>query len=159
MLASKPLRLVIIAIPALVALVLLLYPTDENRVREAADALLDGANQGDAALAAALRKYAAPQVSVTVAELSEPLQGREALMAAVAQARAFGQKPRFRADAVDVTVEGNRARVNADLVAALEQATIAPRHAVALFEKHDGRFQLVSAEIGATRRDEPEARP
>ena len=159
MLASKPARFAIIAVPALLALVLLLYPTDESRVRESAEALLEGANQGDAALASALQRYAVPQVSVSVAELAEPLQGREALTAALAQAHAFGQKPRFRADAIDVTVEGNRARVNADLVAALEQATIAPRHAVALFEKHDGRFQLVSAEIGATRRDEPEARP
>jgi hypothetical protein len=159
MLASKPARLVIIAVAALVALVLLLYPTDEAGVRESAEALLEGANQGDAALASALRRYAVPQVSVSVAELPEPLEGREALIAALARARALGQKPRFRADAVDVTVEGNRARVNADLVAALEQATIAPRHAVALFEKRDGRFQLVSAEIGPTRRDEPEARP
>jgi hypothetical protein len=159
MLASKRLRFIVIALPGLFALSLLLYPTDESRVREAADALLSGANQGDAALAAALEKYAVPRVSVTVAELPEPLEGRESLVGAVTAARAFGQKPRFRADAVEVTVEGNRARVNADLVAALEQATIAPRHAVALFEKHDGRFQLVSAEIGATRRDEPEARP
>lgn len=159
MLASKPARLVIIAVAASLALVLLLYPTDESRVRESAEALLEAANQGDAALASALQRHAVPQVSVSISELSEPLQGREALSAALARARAFGQKPRFRADAVDVTVEGNRARVNADLVAALEQATIAPRHAVAVFEKHDGRFQLVSAEIGATRRDEPEARP
>lgn len=159
MLASKPLRLAAILIPAALALLLLVYPTDEKRVREAADALLSGANQGDAALATALRLYAAPQVSVSVAELSTPLEGREALQSAVTQARAFGQKLRFRADAVEITVEGNRARVNADLVAALEQASIAPRHAVALFEKHDGRFQLVSAEIGATRRDEPEERP
>jgi hypothetical protein len=159
MFASRPLRLVLFAIAALLALVLLLYPTDESRVREAADALLNGANQGDAALAAALQQYAVPRVSVTVAELAEPLEGRDALLGAVTSARAFGQKLRFRADAVDITVEGKRARVNADLVAALEQATIAPRHAVALFEKHDGRFQLVSAEIGPTRRDEPEARP
>jgi hypothetical protein len=159
MLASKRLRLLVIAIPAVLALVLLLYPTDESRVREAADALLNGANQGGAALASALERYSVPRVAVTVAELPEPLEGREALLGAVTSARAFGQKLRFRADAVEVTVEGNRARLNADLVAALEQATIAPRHAVALFEKHDGRFQLVSAEIGPTRRDEPEARP
>jgi hypothetical protein len=159
MLASKPLRLAAILIPAALALLLLVYPTDEKRVREAADALLNGANQGDAALVSALARYTVPRVSVSVAELSTPLEGREALSAAVAQARAFGQGLRFRADAVEITVEGNRARLNADLVAALEQATIAPRHAVAIFEKHDGRFQLVSAEIGATRRDEPEARP
>lgn len=159
MLVSRPWRLVLIAIPGLLALSLLLYPTDESRVREAADALLNGANQGDAALASALQQYAVPRVSVTVAELAEPLEGRDALLGAVTSARAFGQKLSFRADAIDITVEGNRARVNADLVAALEQATIAPRHAVGLFEKHDGRFQLVSAEIGPTRRDEPEARP
>jgi hypothetical protein len=159
MLASKPLRLAAILIAAALALLVLVYPTDEKRVREAADALLNGANQGDAALASALAVYAVPHVSVSVAELSTPLEGHEALQSAVTRARAFGQKLRFRADAVEITVEGNRARVNADLVAALEQATIAPRHAVALFEKHDGRFQLVSAEIGATRRDEPEERP
>jgi hypothetical protein len=159
MLASRPLRLAIIALAALSALVLLLYPTDEKRVREAAEALLDGANQGGAALAAALEQHAVTHVTITVAELSAPLEGREALLDAVTSARAFGQKPRFRADAIEVTVEGNRARLNADLVAALEQATIAPRHAVALFEKRNGRFQLVSAEIGATRHDEPEARP
>jgi hypothetical protein len=159
MLVSKPLRLALILIPAGLALLMLVYPTDEKRVREAADALLAGANQGDAALAAALRLYAVPQVSVSVAELAEPLQGREALLGAATQARAFGQKLSLRADAVEITVEGNRARVNADLVAAFEQATIAPRHAVAMFEKHDGRFQLISAEIGAIRRDEPEERP
>ena len=159
MLASKPLRLAAILIPAALALLMLVYPTDEKRVREAADALLNGANQGDAALASALDLYAASQVSVSIAELSTPLEGRDALLRAVTRARAFGQKLRFRADAVEITVEGNRARVNADLVAALEQASIAPRHAVALFERHDGRFQLVSAEIGATRRDEPEERP
>jgi hypothetical protein len=159
MLVSRPLRLALILIPVALALLMLVYPTDEKRVREAADALLNGANQGDTALASALELYARPQVSVSVAELPEPLEGREALLAAVTRARSFGQKLRFRADAVEITVEGNRARVNADLVAALEQATIAPRHAVAMFEKHDGRFQLVSAEIGATRRDEPEERP
>ena len=159
MLASKRLRLALILIPAALAFVMLVYPTDEKRVREATDALLNGANQGDTALASALQLYTVPQVSVSVAELPDPLQGREALLGAVTRARAFGQKLRFRADAVEITIEGNRARVNADLVAALEQATIAPRHAVAMFEKRDGRFQLVSAEIGATRRDEPEARP
>lgn len=157
--ASKPVRLVLIAIPALLALLILFYPSDEKRVREAADALLTAANQGGPALGVALQRYAVPSVSVTIAELSESLEGREALVGALSRAQAFGQKPKFRADAVEITVEGNRARVNADLVAALEQATIAPRHAVALFEKRDGRFQLVSAEIGATRRDEPEARP
>jgi hypothetical protein len=159
MLSSKAARVAVIASLGLLALLLLFYPTDEKRVREAADALLQGANQGGGALAQALERYAVPSVSVTIAELSESLEGREALLGAVAQAQAFGQKPRFRADAVEITVEGKSARVNADLVVALEQATIAPRHAVAVFEKRDGRFQLVSAEIGATRRDEPEARP
>jgi hypothetical protein len=157
--SSKPVRLVLLAIPAVLALLVLFYPTDEKRVREAADALLAGATQGGPALGAALERYAVPHVSVTISELSESLEGREALVNALAQAQAFGQNPKFRADAVEITVEGNRARVNADLVANLEQATIAPRHAVAVFEKRDGRFQLVSAEIGATRRDEPEARP
>lgn len=159
MLARKSVRLAVIALAAALALVLLLYPTDEKRVRAAAEALLAGANEGGLTLSAALEQHTVEHVVVTVAELPAPLEGRPALIGAVQRARALDPRLRFRAQAMDVTVQGKTVRVNADLVVGLPQASIAPRHAVAMFEKRDGAFRLVSAEIGATRRDEPEERP
>ena len=68
----------------------------------------------------------------------------------------------MRLEAVEVSLEGKRARVNADLLTTLRPELPElrrPRHAVALFEKRAGRYQLLSAEIGSERRDQPEARP
>ena len=152
-------RLLVFGLCIAVALVILLYPTDEKRVRRAAEALLDGVNRGGPALVEAAREHAANDVIVSVSEGGLEVRGREELIVAAERARMMDGRRRVRMDAVDITVEGNRARVNAELVADLEQATIEPRHASALFEKRGGRFQLVSAEVGAPRRDEPEARP
>ena len=162
MLAQRPLRLVAIALGVLLTLGVLLYPTDEKRVKEAAEALITAANADPAELARALDTYASPDVSVTVAELPDALTGREALVAAVAGASQLGQKLELRIEAVEVSVEGKRARLNADLLGATRAEVPElrrPRHCAALFEKHAGRFRLVSAEIGAERRDQPEARP
>ncbi len=156
---SQLVRVSLVVAAAAAALTLLLYPTDEKRVREAVEALIAGANEGGATLDQALLDYAVPHVSVNVAELPAPLKGRAAVSSAVERARAFGVAQRFRAEAIEVTVEGTRARVNADVVPALAQASIAPRHTVATFQAQEGRFLLVSAEVGPTRRDEPEERP
>jgi hypothetical protein len=162
MLAQKPLRLAVMALAVLLALGALLYPTDEKRVKEAAEALVTAANANPSELARALDTYASPGVSLQVSELPETLTGREALVAAVASASKFGQKLELRLESVEVTVEGKRARLNADLIGATRAEVPElrrPRHCVALFEKHAGHFRLVSAEVGAERRDQPEARP
>jgi hypothetical protein len=89
------------------------------------------------------------------------LVGKAALIDAARQAAQLGPKLHIRADAVDVRVEGRRARVTADLAAS--QAEVPelrrPRHSVLVFEKHGDVYRLASAEIGAERRDQPEARP
>jgi hypothetical protein len=160
MLAKKPLRLVAIAVGVVLALALLLYPTDEKRVKEAAEAIVTAADADEAELARALETHASAGVSIDVSELSEPLTGREAIVAAVATARQLGQRPSFRIEGVEVAVEGQHARLNADVITRAEVPELRrPRHCVALFEKRAGRFRLVSAEIGAERRDQPEARP
>ena len=138
-----------------------LYPTDEKRVKAAAEAIASAANAGPSELAQALEAYAVPDVRVSVSDLPLAVTGREDLVRLVTEANAAGQKLHLRVEAVEVLVEGNHARLNADLVAT--QAEVpelrVPRHSVALFEKRAGRFRLVSAEIGAERRDQPEARP
>ena len=162
MLASKRIRLLVIALVAALALGLLLYPSDEKRVREAAEAIVEGANQDAVELTRALDRYAVEDVSVTIADLPEPLQGRGALVAAASKSRFEGRKLRFRMETVEISVEGSRARLNADLVASLQlglREMKQARHGVAMFEKIDGRFQLVSAEVGSERHDQPEARP
>jgi hypothetical protein len=162
MLASKRVRLLVMAAVAALVLGLLLYPSDEKRVREAADAIVEGANQDAVELARALDRYAVENVSVMIADLPEPLQGRGALVAAANKSRFEGRKLRFRMETVEISVEGSRARLNADLVASLQlglREMKQARHGVAMFEKIDGRFQLVSAEIGSERHDQPEARP
>lgn len=159
---SKRARLAVIGAAAALALGLLLYPSDEKRVREAAEAILEAAGQGEQELGRALEQHAVEDVSVSISDWGEPLQGRAALVAASARARVNGQKLRFRMDAVEINVEGKRARLNAEVVASLRlglREMRQARHGVALFEKHDGRFQLVSAEVGAERHDQPEARP
>jgi hypothetical protein len=140
----------------------LFYPTDEKRVKEAALAIIAGANGDEAELSRALQTYATAEVSISVAELPEPVTGRDGVLAAVRAARALGQKLHFTADAIEVSVEGKHARLNADLITSLRPELPElrrPRHSVALFEKSGDHFRLVSAEIGAERRDQPEARP
>jgi hypothetical protein len=161
MLNGKALRwAVLIALPVGVMAVLW-YPTDEKRVKEAAEAIADGANAGPRELARALEQYAVADVRLSVADLPIEISGREAIVELVSQATETGRKLHLRVEAVEVTLEGNHARLNADLVAT--QAEVpelrVPRHSVALFEKRNGHFRLVSAEIGSERRDQPEARP
>jgi len=143
------------------ACVLLWYPTDEKRVRQATDALVDAANAGPSELSRALGIFARPDVRVTIDELPEPLVGREAIVLAAEQAAVTGQKARLRIEGVDVHVEGKRARLTAELAEA--QAEVPelrrPRPVSLIFEKHERGFWLVSADIGAERLDQPEARP
>jgi SnoaL-like domain len=162
MLANKVVRLTVIGAGILLALVVLFYPTDEKRVKAAAEAIVTAANTGELELERALDEHASPDVSLEVPELPEPVRGPAAIAALVGQASRLGQKPSLRIEAVEVTVEGNRARLNADLLTTLRPELPElrrPRHAVALFEKRAGRFRLLSAEIGSERRDQPEARP
>jgi hypothetical protein len=162
MLAKNGVRWVAIALGLGVVLGVLFYPTDEKRVREAAEALVAAANASPAELSTALEAYASPEVSISVSELSEPFTGRDGIVAALAQARQFAPSVHFRIEAVEVSTEGNRARLNADLITmpGPELPELRrPRHSVAVFEKHAGKYRLVSAEIGPERRDQPEARP
>ncbi len=160
--AKTAIRLTLIAVSLLATLAVLFYPTDEKRVKEAAEAIVTAANAGEAQLARALETFASPEVSISVSELPEPVTGREGLLAAVHRASGMGQKLRFHVEAVEVSVEGKHARLNADVVSSLRPEVPElrrPRHGVALFEKFGDRFRLVSAEIGPERRDQPEARP
>jgi hypothetical protein len=162
MLAKKSLRLIVIGAGVLFVLFVLFYPTDEKRVKEVAEAIVTAANTGQVELGRALEEHASPEVSINVSELPEPVTGRDAIVALVGQASRMGQKPSLRIEAVEVSVEGKRARLNADLLTTARPELPElrrPRHAVALFEKRAGHFRLVSAEIGAERRDQPEARP
>ena len=162
MLSSKSTRWAIIALAIAVALGVMFYPTDEKRVRQAADAIVSAANADSTELSRALDMYARADVSIDVAELAEPLRGRGAIVAAVAQASALGQNLRFRIEGVEVSIDGRRARLSADLITTLRAEVPElrrPRHSVALFEKQGDRFRLILAEIGAERLDQPEARP
>jgi hypothetical protein len=160
--AKNSLRLTLVAIGFAATLGVLFYPTDEKRVKEAAEAIVAAANADEAQLSRALQTYATPDVSISVADLSDPVTGREAVLASVRAARGLGQKLHFTVEAVEVSVEGKHARLNADLITSLRPEVPElrrPRHSVALFEKSGDHFRLVSAEIGAERRDQPEARP
>jgi hypothetical protein len=162
MLAGKWLRFVVVALGLGLALGVVFYPTDEKRVKQAADALIEAANLSPSELSRALDSYASPELSVSVSELPEPLLGREALVAAITQANQLGTKLHFRLEAVEVSTEGNRARLSADLITmpGPELPELRrPRHSVAIFEKRAGAYRLVSAEIGPERLDQPEARP
>src|SRR6188768_2031955 len=66
------------------ALVAWLYPTDEKRVKAAAEAIVAGANEGPRALSLALEEHALPSVRLSVSELAEPLEGKSALVEALA---------------------------------------------------------------------------
>jgi hypothetical protein len=139
-----------------------LYPTDEKRVKAAADALVAAANRSPAALSLALDEHAVPGVRVSVAELSEPLEGKAAVVGSLAQAEQLSQKLHLRVESAQVTVEGNRARLTADLITMFQPELPElrrPRHSTALFEKRAGKFRLASVDIGPERLDQPEARP
>ncbi|RYZ05011.1 MAG: hypothetical protein EOO73_21725 [Myxococcales bacterium] len=139
-----------------------LYPTDEKRVKAAAEALVSAANHSPSALSAALDEHALPGVRIRITELSEAFEGKLAIVSALTQAETMGQKLHFRVESLEVAVEGNRARLTADLLTMLQPELPElrrPRHATALFEKRSGTFRLASAEIGPERLDQPEARP
>jgi hypothetical protein len=160
--SKNPLRFGLIGLVVLASLVVLFYPTDEKRVRAAAEALVSAANGSEADLQRALDQYAAPGVSINVSDPAESLTGRAALLAAVRNANAMGLKLRLHLEAVEVSLSGNVARVNADLVTADRPEVPElrrPRRSVALFERRADGFRLLSAEIGPERRDQPEARP
>jgi hypothetical protein len=156
------LKLTLASLGVLATLVMLRMPSDEKRVKEAAEALVAAANSGGPELSRALETYAAPEVSFSVSELPEPVVGRAAVLAAVGQATASGQKLHLQVESVEVTIEGKHARLNADLITSQRPELPElrrPRHSVALFEKSGDVFRLVSAEIGSERVDQPEARP
>jgi len=162
MLSGKSARLFAALVATLIAALVLFYPTDEKRVRDAAEALLSAANAGPAQLARALEAHAVADVRVDATELSDAIVGREAIVEAVARAKSLEPSLRFRIEGVEVSVEGKRARLSADLITTLRPEVPElrrPRHASALFERRNGEFQLVSAEIGRERLDQPEARP
>jgi hypothetical protein len=156
------LKLTLASVGVLATLVMLWVPSDEKRVKEAAEALVAAANSGGPELSRALETYATPEVSLSVSELPEPVVGRAAVLAAVRQASSSGQKLHLQVESVEVTIEGKHARLNADLITSQRPELPElrrPRHSVALFEKSGDQFRLVSAEIGAERLDQPEARP
>ncbi len=162
MLAKDAVRFTLIGLSAVATLGVLFYPTDEKRVKQAADAIAAAANGDVAELSRALETYASPDVSITVAELPNPVVGRAALIDLVGRAKALGPKMHFQFDAVEVSIEGKHARINADLITSLRPEVPElrrPRHSVATFEKSGDHFRLVSAEIGAESREQPEARP
>jgi uncharacterized secreted protein with C-terminal beta-propeller domain len=149
-------RVVLLIVSVVIAVVagLWLHRSDEERVREAAEAIMKAANQDSVALTRALEEHASDEVSVTVADLPEPLVGRSALVAAAARTPVAGSKLSFRMQAVDVSVEGINARLNADFVATVQlglRGVSRARRGVAVFQKIDGRFRLMSAEIGEER--------
>lgn len=154
--AMSPRRIALLAVALAVALVLglWLHRSDEEQVREVADAIVAAANQDLVELSRALDEHAVEEVSVTVSDLPEPLVGRAALVAAAGRSAAGGRKLEFRLQRVEVTVEGTNARLTADFVAALNlglRGISRTRSGVALFQKIDGRFRLVSAEVGGER--------
>src|SRR5215211_5850918 len=100
MLTRNSARFVGIGLVVTAALGVVFYPTDEKRVRDAAEAIVSGANAGSVELARALSEHATPNVSIDAAELPEPLRGREAIVAAVGQATQLGRDLRFRAEGI-----------------------------------------------------------
>jgi hypothetical protein len=162
MLAGKWLRFSVIALGLGLALGVLFYPTDERRVKASADALVSAANVSPSELSRALDRYASDEVNVSVSELPESLVGRESIVLAAKEANQLGTKLHLRLEAVEVSTEGNRARLSADLITTpgpeLPELR-RPRRSVAIFEKRAGNYRLLSAEIGPERLDQPEARP
>jgi len=146
--------LVVAAVVVAVVIGLWLHRSDEERVRGVADAIVEAANLGPVELTRALDEHATENVSVTVADLPGPLVGRAALVAAASRTAALGRKLSFRLDRVDISVEGSNARLTADFVATMQlglRGLSRSRSGVALFQKSEGRFRLVSAEVGEER--------
>lgn len=159
---AKSARWAAVALGLSVVLVAWLYPTDEKRVKAATEAIVAAANGTASELSRALEQHAVADVSLSVTELAAPLEGRDAIVLALTQANQLGPKWHFRVESLEAAVEGNHARVTADLITMANPEVPElrrPRHSVALFEKRGGNFRLVSAEIGAERLDQPEARP
>src|SRR6185369_9002069 len=119
MLTGNSARWAAIAVVIAVGLGAVLYPTDEKRVRAAAEAIVTAANGSSSELGRALDTYAVPNVTINATELAEPLSGRDAIVDAVQMASKLGQDLRFRVEGVDVTLDGNRASVTADLITTL----------------------------------------
>lgn len=149
-------RIALIVGAAAIALIVgvWLYPSDKQKVREAADAIVAAANQDTVELSRALDLYAIEDVTITVSDLPEPLVGRTAVVAAAGRTAASGNKLSFRLQGVQISVQGTNARLSAEFVATLHlglRGISRTRSGAALFQKIDGRFRLVSAEIGAER--------
>lgn len=145
-----------------VLVALALWPSDERRVAEAAASLVAATDAGPDELARALARFAAPDVSLTADELEAPLVGRAALVGELQRAASAGALPRLRLEAVEVRVDGTRARLTAELVLAVKAEVPElrrPRPVVAIFIRDSRDFRLVSAQVGSERRDQPEARP
>ncbi|MDF3067569.1 MAG: hypothetical protein K0R38_3170 [Polyangiaceae bacterium] len=162
MASSTSLRWVAMGVALALGLGVWLYPTDEKHVKAAAEAIVSAANESSTALSAALDEHALPGVRISVAELPEAVEGKSAIVSALSQAEQLAQKLHFRAESIEVTVEGNRARLTADLITTLHPELPElrrPRATTALFEKRAGNFRLASADIGPERLDQPEARP
>jgi hypothetical protein len=154
--SMTPRRIALLLVALVAALIIgfWLHRSDEERVREAAEAIVEGANRGPVELTRALETYATEDVSISVTDLPEPLVGRNAIVAAASRTAVAGRKLSFRMQAAEISVEGSNARLNAQLVATLQlglRGVTRMRSGVALFQKIDGRFQLVSAEVGNER--------
>jgi hypothetical protein len=146
--------LLVVGLVTAVVVALWLHRSDEEQVRDAAEAIVEAANQDSVELTRALDEHAIEDVSVTVSDLPEPLVGRSALVAAAARTPMAGRKLSFRMQAVEISVEGTNARLNADFAATLQlglRSLSRARRGVAVFQKIDGRFRLMSAEIGEER--------
>ncbi len=151
--SPRRIALLVIALVAAVVVGLWIHRSDAEQVRDAADAIVEAANQGPSELAHALEQHATQDVTMIVSDLPEPLVGRSALVRAASRTPG-GRKLSFRMQGVEISVEGSNARLNADLVATLQlglRGLSRTRSGVALFQKIDGRFRLVSAEVGAER--------
>ena len=152
--STRQIALLVVGLATALVVGLWLHRSDEEQVRDAAEAIVKAANQDTLELTRALEEHATPEVTVTVSDLPEPLVGRAALVAAAGRTPVTGQKLSFRMQTVEVTVQGSNARLNATFVATLQlglRGISRERSGVALFQKIDGHFQLVSAEIGSER--------
>lgn len=152
--STRQIALLVVSLVAALGIGLWLHRSAEEQVRDAAETIVAAANQDSLELTRALEQHATAEVTVTVSDLPEPLVGRAALVAAASRTPVTGRKISFRMQAVEITVEGSNARLNANFVATLQlglRGISRERSGVAVFQKLDGRFQLVSAEIGSER--------
>jgi hypothetical protein len=152
--STRRIALLVAGLIAALVVGLWLHRSDEEQVRDAAEAIVKAANQDTVELTRALEQHAIEEVSVTVSDLPEPLVGRSAVVAAAARTAVAGRKLSFRLQAMEISVEGTNARLNADFVATLQlglRGMSRSRRGVAIFQKINGRFRLMSAEIGEER--------